>query len=121
MEVTKYHNIKINWEYGKNYYDKRNIILNFQDKEEYLYWRKRWKEAYQKLSNEIRHSKRKRKQYIWARKNGKKIKIGKNPLYEGSIDYDTYKLSTSARFFLEARVLSKVKAEESYQRKRQAA
>ncbi len=121
MEVTKYHKIKINWEYDRSYYNKRDINLNFQDKEEYLDWRQRWKESYHKLSNEIRHNKRKRKQYIWAKKNGKKIKVGNNPLYEGPIDYEIYHLSTIAQFFLKARVLSKVKAEESYQRKRQAA
>lgn len=120
MEVTKYHNIKINWEYDGGW-GKRKIILHFNTKEEYLDWRFRWRDSYQKLSNEIRQLKRKRKKYIWAKENGKKIKVGNNPLYEGPIDYELYHLSTDAQFFLKARALSKVKAEESYQHLRQVA
>lgn len=122
IQMTEYEDLTIYWEYDGGYWE-RKISIRYDTKEDYLKWRSKWRKAYATISSDIRRSKKSRKQYIWSRKNGKKIKIGDNPLHIKSenIGLKEAMLPWNARFLLEARKLSKVAAEISYQRLRQAA
>jgi len=118
---TKYSNLTIYWEHTQwNREDKCwdiDILLNFETKEDYLKWRRKWREAYNDLSCEIRQWKKKRVKYIWSNRT----KIGDNPIYDYEAAEKASDLKRIAKLFLKTRAYSKVAAETSYLRIRQAA
>ena len=90
--------------------------FTFKTREEYLSYRKEWKEKYGALSQDIRDLKNKRKQFKWQyRTKGdttskRRIKIGENPNYDSSAGWQVFDLKYAATAMLEELAEAKIEA-----------
>lgn len=90
--------------------------FTFKTREEYLKYRKEWKEKYGALSRDIREMKNQRKQFKWEyRAKGdttskRRIKIGDNPNYDSSAGWRVFDLKYTATIMLEELIEAKIEA-----------
>jgi len=100
---------------------------NFDNKKEYLAYRKEWAEIYKDLSRAIRELKAKRKQFRWKyREKGmnalkRKTKIGVNPNYHKDAHWKAAALRVDARTMMEDLEAAKARSWELKQKVRKEA